>query len=90
VEEHPLLRMWRDRLDAEIAEQQAWVAREARRAGWNEAWRSYKARLLERRDRVALPRRWNLTGWLPRLHAPADRTNPGWVPVLRTPLPPIL
>jgi len=80
VEEHPLLRMWRDRLDAEIAEQQAWAARqaarEARRAGWDEAWRSYKARLLERRNPAALPRWWNLTGWLRwllQLHAPGGR-----------------
>jgi hypothetical protein len=75
--EHPLLRMWRDRLDAELAQEQARAARraarEAEHAGWHEAWRSYKARLTETRETVPLPRWWDMPGWvrfLLRLHAP--------------------
>jgi hypothetical protein len=77
MNEHPLLRMWRDRLDAEVAQEQAraarLAAREAEHAGWHEAWRSYKARLTETRETVPLPRWWDMPGWvrfLLRLHAP--------------------
>ena len=68
---------WRQRLDAELAAERAWVARrvarEAEQAAWDEAWHSYKARLREGRNRTPWPRWWNLTGWvmwLLRLHAP--------------------
>ena len=47
--EHPLFRMWRDRLDAELAQEAAWTARRAHReAEWKEwyaAWHAYKERL---------------------------------------------
>jgi hypothetical protein len=75
--EHPLYRMWKDRLDAELVREAAWVQRKAERerelADWYEAWHIYKARLGEVRTRVPLPRWWNLLGWLRwlmRLHAP--------------------
>lgn len=75
--DHPLYRMWRDRLDAEVARDNAQAARkavrEAERAEWYEAWRAYKARLTELRLPSPRPRWWNLWGWLRwllRLHAP--------------------
>ena len=75
--EHPMFRMWQDRLDAEKAQEQVRAAlratREAERAAWYEAWRAYKARLTETRDPARNPRWWDLVGWvrwLLRLHAP--------------------
>jgi hypothetical protein len=80
VDEHPLYRMWKVRLDQEVEREQALVARraerEAERATWYAAWQSYK----ERSDQVVRVRRpawWNLPGWLlwlMRLHA-AGRPN---------------
>ncbi|MEO7238226.1 MAG: hypothetical protein ABIZ96_06395 [Gemmatimonadales bacterium] len=75
--EHPLLRMWRDRLEAELAQERARAARraarEAEHANWEAAWRAYKGRLAETRDGLPLPRWWDILGWgrwLLRLHAP--------------------
>lgn len=75
--EHPLLRMWKDRLEVEVRQEEARAARRAEReaeyAGWLEAWRTYKDRKPESRAGASLPRWWNLTGWvrwLLRLHAP--------------------
>jgi hypothetical protein len=77
MDEHPIFRMWRDRLDEEVVQEEARAARravrEAERAGWYEAWLAYKEHLTDRRDVVALPRWWNLLGWaryLLRLHSP--------------------
>jgi hypothetical protein len=68
VTEHPLYRMWKERLDVEVAREAAWVERKAERerarADWYEAWRAYKARLDEIRAPERLPRWWNLLGWL--------------------------
>ena len=51
MNDHPQFRMWKDRLDAEMARQEEWSARRASRerarAGWYEAWRAYKARATE-------------------------------------------
>ena len=75
--EHPLYRMWKERLDADLASEAARVQRKAERdrerAEWYEAWHAYKARLGEVRAPVPLPRWWNMIGWfrwLMRLHAP--------------------
>jgi hypothetical protein len=69
--------MWKDRLDAELAQQASWAAHQAERernqAGWHEAWRTYRARLNQLRSPAPRPRWWNLIGWflwLLRLHAP--------------------
>jgi hypothetical protein len=80
VDEHPLYRMWKARLDQEIERDHMRAARraerEAERATWYAAWDSYKARS----SAVRLGRRpkwWNLPGWfmwLLRLHA-AGRPN---------------
>jgi hypothetical protein len=77
MNEHPLFRMWKERLDAELAREKQRtarrVAREAERAGWYEAWALYKRRHTEIRTPLVLPRWWNLLGWLRwllRLHAP--------------------
>jgi len=77
VNEHPLLHMWRDRLDAEVAQERARAARKAAReaehASWHAAWRAYKVHRAETRDHVPLPRWWDLLAWvrfLLRLHAP--------------------
>jgi hypothetical protein len=69
--------MWRDRLDAELAQQTAHAARravrEAERKEWYAAWHEYKKRYtMEYRGR-ARPRWWNVPGWflyLLRLHSP--------------------
>ena len=81
MDEHPLFRMWKDRLEEEEARLQLRAARmaerEAERAGWYAAWHSYKARLNVAPVRRSLPRWWNLPGWvmwLLRLHA-AGRPN---------------
>jgi hypothetical protein len=75
--EHPLYRMWMDRRDAEVAQEQARAARrairEAEHAGWHEAWRTYKAHLTGAWQPEAMPRWWNILGWvrwLMRLHSP--------------------
>jgi hypothetical protein len=80
VDEHPLYRMWKVRLDQEVEREQARVARraerEAARATWYAAWQSYKERSTEV-VRVRRPAWWNLPGWflwLMRLHA-AGRPN---------------
>ena len=75
MDEHPLYRMWKTRLDEEIEPGQALAARraerDAERASWYAAWYSYK----ERSGKVVglrKPRWWNLPGWfmwLMRLHA---------------------
>ena len=77
VDEHPLFRMWKERLDQELAREQERAARravrEAERAGWHAAWRVYKTRHTEVGPTETLPRWWNLRGWLRwllRLHAP--------------------
>ncbi len=77
MNDHPQFRMWKDRLDAEMARQEEWSARRASRerarAGWYEAWRAYKARATELYEPIPKPRWWNLPGWarwLLRLHAP--------------------
>jgi hypothetical protein len=68
VIEHPLYRMWRDRLDAEVSASEARAARraarEAERAEWYEAWHTYKARLGEIRERIPNPRWYDLAGWV--------------------------
>jgi hypothetical protein len=81
MEEHPLLRMWRDLLDAEIAQGQAQAARravrEAERGAWYAAWSSYKAHGMENLKTTVRPRWWNVLGWALyslRLHAPG-RSN---------------
>ena len=75
--EHPLYRMWKERLDSELAREALRAARRAQReqdhAAWYEAWHSYKARLTELRQPERLPPWWNLIGWLRwllRLHSP--------------------
>jgi hypothetical protein len=75
--EHPLFRMWRDRLDAELAQEAAWTARRVHReAEWKEwyaAWHTYKERLTAEVSPRARPQWWNLPGWLlylVRLHSP--------------------
>jgi hypothetical protein len=77
LREHPLLSMWKDRLEAEVRQEEARTARRVRReaehASWLEAWRTYKDRKTEWRAAALLPRWWNLRGWLRwllRLHAP--------------------
>ena len=77
LNEHPLLRMWKDRLEVEVRQEQARAARRAQRqaehASWLEAWSTYRDRKTEWRAAALLPRWWNLTGWLRwllRLHAP--------------------
>jgi hypothetical protein len=77
VTEHPLLRMWKDRLEAEMARDRELAAqrvtREMERAAWYVAWRAYKAHATEAREHVPNPRWWDLLGWvrwLVRLHAP--------------------
>jgi hypothetical protein len=80
VDEHPLYRMWKARLDQDVEREQLLAARrierETERAAWYAAWDSYKARssAVGRRPR---PKWWNLPGWfmwLMRLHA-AGRPN---------------
>ena len=77
MNEHPLLRMWTDRLEVERAQEQARAARraarEAEHANWEAAWRTYKSRVAQRLDRVTSTRWWDVLGWarwLLRLHAP--------------------
>jgi hypothetical protein len=74
--------MWKAKLDLELERQQALAARsadrEAERAAWYAAWRSYKERSGQA-GRPRKPRWWNLPGWfmwLMRLHA-AGRPNSG-------------
>ena len=78
MSEHPLYRMWKERLDEEHAWEAARATRRAAReselAGWYEAWHSYKDRLTEASTPTRLPRWWNLIGWirwLLRRHAPS-------------------
>ena len=80
MDEHPLYRMWKTRLDEEIKRGQALAARkaerEAERASWYAAWYTYKERSGQG-SRLLKPRWWNLPGWfmwLMRLHA-AGRPN---------------
>lgn len=75
--EHPQFRMWRDRLDAEMAEQAARTARrafrETEREQWYAAWHQYKKHHAMGSNPVVRPRWWNVPGWLlylMRLHAP--------------------
>jgi hypothetical protein len=75
VDEHPLYRMWKARLDQDIEREQMLAARraerEAERAAWYAAWHSYKARSSAAGQRRR-PKWWNLPGWfmwLMRLHA---------------------
>ncbi len=75
--EHPLFRMWRDRLDAELEQEAARTARRAvRRAEWKEwyaAWHTYKEHRTTDVRPTARPRWWNVPGWLlylMRLHSP--------------------
>ncbi|HEY3013400.1 MAG TPA: hypothetical protein VGJ36_11670 [Gemmatimonadales bacterium] len=75
--DHPLYRMWKDRLDADLAAGEARArrraAREAELADWHEAWRTYKARRTELGEPVPTPRWWDVLGWIRwvlRLHAP--------------------
>lgn len=67
MSEHPVYRMWRDRLDADRAEAEARAARraarEAERAEWYEAWSAYKARLTAIREAVPNPPWYDLVGW---------------------------
>ena len=76
TDEHPLCRMWRERLNEEVGRQQARAARRAEReaehASWSAAWEEYKALGAIRVIPKPLPRWWNATGWLMwllRLHA---------------------
>ena len=80
MDEHPLYRMWKTRLDEEVERGQALAARkaerEAERASWYAAWYTYKERSSQG-SRALRPRWWNLPGWfmwLMRLHA-AGRPN---------------
>jgi hypothetical protein len=75
VDEHPLYRMWKARLDQDTEREQMLAARraerEAERAAWYAAWHSYKARSSAAGQRRR-PKWWNLPGWfmwLMRLHA---------------------
>jgi len=77
TDQHPQYRMWKDRLDGEQAAEQALAERRAARqlvrAGWHEAWVSYKARGQNSSGKIPLPRWWNIPGWIRRLtklHAP--------------------
>jgi hypothetical protein len=77
MEEHPLYRMWKDRLDTDLAREAERAARRAARdremAAWYEAWREYKARARQVSDPPRKPSWWNLVGWvrwLLSLHAP--------------------
>lgn len=69
--------MWRDRLEAELAQERVFaarrLAREAENADWYAAWHTYKAHLTEPRPQRPIPSWWDLTGWvrwLLGLHAP--------------------
>jgi hypothetical protein len=80
VDEHPLYRMWKARLDLDVEREQARAARraerEAERVAWYAAWDSYKGRS-SGAGRPQKPQWWNLPGWfmwLMRLHA-AGRPN---------------
>lgn len=75
--EHPLFRMWKDRLDAEMARERERTARRAQReqerGAWLAAWRAYKAEATGRYQPAPRPPWWNLWGWvrwLLSLHAP--------------------
>ncbi|HET6837604.1 MAG TPA: hypothetical protein VFH24_06140 [Gemmatimonadales bacterium] len=75
--EHPFYLMWKERLDAELAQEavraQRRAERERERTEWYVAWRSYKGRLTEVRAPQRRPPWWNLIGWLLwliRLHSP--------------------
>jgi hypothetical protein len=77
MSEHSLYRMWKDRLEAEIAREAERGARrairESERAAWDDAWRTYKSRLTEAYEAQPKPRWWDLLGWarwLLRLHSP--------------------
>ena len=63
ADEHPQLRMWRDRLDAELARQAAHAARravrEAEREDWYAAWHQYKKHNTMEFDGAVRPRWWN-------------------------------
>ena len=81
MDEHPLFRMWKDQLDADVERENARATRraerEAERAGWYAAWQGYKARASVAVIQSPLPRWWNVPGWvlwLLRLHA-AGRPN---------------
>jgi hypothetical protein len=83
ITEHPLLTMWRDRLEAELAHEQVLaarrLAREAEHVAWHEAWRDYKAHANDLRSSGPLPRWWNIPGWtmwLLRLPAPGRPNKP--------------
>jgi hypothetical protein len=80
LDEHPLYRMWKARLDLDVERELARAARlaerEAERADWYAAWHSYKERS-GKKGRSRKPAWWNLPGWfvwLMRLHA-AGRPN---------------
>jgi hypothetical protein len=75
VDEHPLYRMWKARLDQDIEREQMLAARraerEVERATWYAAWHSYKERSGQA-VRARKPQWWNVPGWfmwLMRLHA---------------------
>jgi hypothetical protein len=77
LDEHPLWRMWHDRLQQELEQQSARDARRADRVavrvGWYVAWEQYKARVHTDERAERRPRWWNVPGWLLwllRLHAP--------------------
>ena len=62
MSEHPLYRMWLERLEAEIAREKArtlrGAARELDEAAWQEAWRAYKTRALQEYIPAPRPRWW--------------------------------
>ena len=77
MNEHPLFRMWKDRLDEEDSRARAPAARRAEReaeeAGWYAAWVAYKGRGSRAWEPAVRPNWWNVVGWalwLLRLHAP--------------------
>lgn len=64
----PQYTMWKARYEAEQAalqERAAWHARrDAERAGWRDAWRTYQAHWREGPARTARPPWWNVLAWL--------------------------
>jgi hypothetical protein len=66
--EHPMFRMWRDRLHAELAQEQSRAVRqaerEAERKEWYAAWHTYKEHRATDPRRMVRPRWWNFLAWL--------------------------
>lgn len=78
--DHPQYAMWKARYDAErsaLAERAAWRAgRDVERAGWREAWRSYRAHRQQAPGSMISPPWWNLWAWLRFLRRGAPSSQP--------------